>query len=1462
MAEVPDQKEVIRQWIEHGNALATQGRWDEAIEAYQKVLEADPHNLDVRGYIINISIKKGDYNEVIHQHMDCAEIFHLQGDREAAIDRYEEILRLQETVESQGSSLRAGDDVSQVQHLVGQVKPEIYYQIGLYRLDRDNVELALQYLRKSLELMPGRWDTHMALGRAYMRKQADKEAIGNFQEVLRLAPAESAPAHEMLGEIFIRQGRPPKSAVPWFQHAANNYLKKNQLPDATRAYERILEFDQENKEILSSLGELYAKQGLKEQAVTTYKTLAELYEQEGLLDKVIQLYETVVSWDPESQWAVDKLISIYDGVLARNANNISVRVRLIGHLANQGRRQELAPHYLALAQGQLERGMLDEAVKASRQLLELDPNQVEAREILGEIYLKKDMQAEALDCFQQVVKIHRAAGDEASALKFQQRLVEVFPQAPELLYQVALSLRDKGDYEGSLRELDRVLSQRPEDVKALAYKAELLSSVNRLDESIQTYARVLQMDPNRADIRKLIIDLLIKTNRLEESSRQIGVLPEGDPDIVPLRIRVITLYIETRRLAQAEKELEYLPPDHESRLLFRKELVKLYLDAGNLDQAFEGLPQIPRSDRERNSLVTRLLEIPLAKGDLETAAKTIHRLPEDDPLRLSFQRRLVASYLDAGRLDEASDECHRLPADDESRSGFVSRLIGGFLSNGELEPAAREIYRLAEADPLRNSYMGQLIEAYLSSGDLGRAAQEVQKLAQDDEIRPRYHRRIIQAYLNASKFEEAERDILALADSDPEKRSFLRLLIQKYLTLGQLDRVREVVNHLPDDMEEKKQYLDGLVHNYLDSGDLAKARHQIYAMAESASAQGDHLEAERLYREILAYQPADAEIRLRLSQEIAAQGQTERAREGMLVLAGRFHREHNVTSAADTYIRMLEVDGNDLNARFKLGSLWAEQGQTAQALEHFAALAKVYLEQNLPEVAQKVLHRILELDPKDMEHRRQAIRLLIRNLRFEEATEHYRALMGIHLERGEVDEALECVKEIVNLQPLNLELRQQLGAMFLKAGFLEQGQNLLEELASDAREKNDNDRLAKVLWTLVSSFEENEQWQTSLEYRERLADQFRSLDQWNEAHDEYLKIIEGYLLHGYRDQAEPIFVKLIDGLFRNRVVPQGLAKMEELEERLSDAGKPKMALLVVERVASVMERLDEWDRAIELYDTISKRYLELDEVEPSLEFRRRAADQALAHERNQEGVEHLFGLAGATIQHRGLEEARPVLEELRALALQGVEYLERLGDVLFRHSLFEEARPIYHEVLEKEPGRPEALSRIAIIYAREGRLEEAADVAKQIFSKGLVSRIIREYKEATGFREGDAGSHIRLGQFYRQMGFIDEAIGEFLTAGQDSAKMLSAYNYLAQCFRQKGYLNLAVKQFQKALDQPGYRDEELLELRFNLAGALEEMGRLKEALAAFQECYVVDIRYRDVAQRIEVLMEKMQAAEV
>ena len=70
-------------------------------------------------------------------------------------------------------------------------------------------------------------------------------------------------------------------------------------------------------------------------------------------------------------------------------------------------------------------------------------------------------------------------------------------------------------------------------------------------------------------------------------------------------------------------------------------------------------------------------------------------------------------------------------------------------------------------------------------------------------------------------------------------------------------------------------------------------------------------------------------------------------------------------------------------------------------------------------------------------------------------------------------------------------------------------------------------------------------------------------------------------------------------------------------------------------------------------------------------------------------------------------------------------------------------------------------------------------------------------------------------------------------------------------------LELANRIFEEGLKVKGFSEEEYLELRYSMALAYQKQGKLKEALNGFQECYAIDIRYRDVADKIKQLSEEI-----
>lgn len=94
-------------------------------------------------------------------------------------------------------------------------------------LEQKQFEAAKELYHRYVQAHPGVWQGYLGLGQAYFQLRMFKEAIGQYQEVLRLAPTESGPAFYGIGETFYQMGRPWPAIEVWFDHAEAAYLKNN-----------------------------------------------------------------------------------------------------------------------------------------------------------------------------------------------------------------------------------------------------------------------------------------------------------------------------------------------------------------------------------------------------------------------------------------------------------------------------------------------------------------------------------------------------------------------------------------------------------------------------------------------------------------------------------------------------------------------------------------------------------------------------------------------------------------------------------------------------------------------------------------------------------------------------------------------------------------------------------------------------------------------------------------------------------------------------------------------------------------------------------------------------------------------------------------------------------------------------------------------------------------------------------
>ncbi|MGA8835791.1 MAG: tetratricopeptide repeat protein [Candidatus Sulfotelmatobacter sp.] len=141
----------------------------------------------------------------------------------------------------------------------------------------------------------------------------------------------------------------------------------------------------------------------------------------------------------------------------------------------------------------------------------------------------------------------------------------------------------------------------------------------------------------------------------------------------------------------------------------------------------------------------------------------------------------------------------------------------------------------------------------------------------------------------------------------------------------------------------------------------------------------------------------------------------------------------------------------------------------------------------------------------------------------------------------------------------------------------------------------------------------------------------------------------------------------------------------------------------------------------------------------------------------------------------------------------------------------------------------------------------------------MFGELKQDLESGSAAAEEDPETHYNLGIAFREMGLLDEAIGELqktcqaVDRGHPFPQVMQTYTWLAQCFLDKGVPEAAIRWYQKALDATGIDEETRTALHYELASACELAGDKPSALKHFMEVYGRNIDYRDVAERIKPL---------
>jgi tetratricopeptide (TPR) repeat protein len=318
-----------------------------------------------------------------------------------------------------------------------------------------------------------------------------------------------------------------------------------------------------------------------------------------------------------------------------------------------------------------------------------------------------------------------------------------------------------------------------------------------------------------------------------------------------------------------------------------------------------------------------------------------------------------------------------------------------------------------------------------------------------------------------------------------------------------------------------------------------------------------------------------------------------------------------------------------------------------------------------------------------------------------------------------------------------------------------------------------------------------------------------------------------------------------------------------LAEAMLDAGNRDAGIRELETTMSGAERAGDLELASALAEEISR-------LEPEvIKHQQKRVEYAFRTNDRPRLIEAYLALADVLLRTEQIDKARTIYE--RVLDLSPAEPRARAGlqtvggenttaASLTPHGIHRvpgavtaprNSRPVRRETTPSAGGfvnlgdllRDDEAPRDTrmVVPEHEPTGDEEADFADMLrkFKQGIAENVDAQ----------DYQSHYDLAIAYKEMGLIDEAISEFQKALGGSTNRLPAYEALGQCFMEKGQFKLASSILSRALAERA-SDEQLVGVLYLLGRAAEALGNNQDAISYYQRVFVVDIQFRDIAERM------------
>jgi tetratricopeptide (TPR) repeat protein len=443
----------------------------------------------------------------------------------------------------------------------------------------------------------------------YLTKGQVDKAIETWEKLVKECP--DGNTYNALGDLYLKNGE-RNNAVEAFHKAATFFMDEGFSLKALGLYKKILNINPSDADALFALGQINEERGLKIDAIKYYLSAADILTKEGKKEKLFEIYEKIIAISP---------------------SNIPFRIKVSEIYAKEGLVQEAAKEYLSIAKLHEEREETEKALEYYQKSLELQPSNKEA--VLG------------------IMHFYAKTGNLALATELVKSATSLFPQ----------------------------------DTDVYLSCAEIYSTAERFDEAIACLSQVTEIDSSNIVAAKLLGEIYIKKGDREKAwMKYLNVLDEilldmnsddgimllesfKDIDPIETRKRLVTLYRQKDENQKVAGELTSLGNTYIERGM-QKEGVNCYREAllitpddNSIREKIADLEQEIRaahiSSREKKTADEAIseAEVFLQYSLYEDAQNLLEDFSQREPDNIELHLKLKSLYMNTDNKDKAITEC-------------------------------------------------------------------------------------------------------------------------------------------------------------------------------------------------------------------------------------------------------------------------------------------------------------------------------------------------------------------------------------------------------------------------------------------------------------------------------------------------------------------------------------------------------------------------------------------------------------------------------------------------------------------------------------------------------------------------------------------------------------------------------------------------------------------------------------